>query len=180
MVRFTKDLPQAALREEIRDELLRVFAAPQFERSPVMRRLLSFLVEKAVQGEGARLKAYTIAVDALGRPPNFDTQADSYPRVQVGRLRKLLDAFYAENGISGDIRFHIPKGGYDMRFDAVAAPMIAGEEGETSAASVSADPPPPFAGWSGWEIFRFAAVAFLAVIIGLLAWQGLEATGIRG
>ncbi|MBC2776359.1 hypothetical protein [Parasphingopyxis marina] len=177
MARFTKDLPQIAMRDDVRAELLRAFAAPQFERSPVMRRLLSFLVEKAAQGEGARLKAYTIAVDALGRPPNFDTQADSYPRVQVGRLRKLLDAYYAECGIAGDVRFHIPKGGYEMRFEASAVPEPAPS---VPAAPESQDPPPPFAGWTGWEIFRFAAVAFLAVIIGLLAWQGLEATGFRG
>lgn len=176
MARFMKDLPQTALRDDVRAELLRAFAAPQFERSPVMRRLLSFLVEKGAQGEGARLKAYTIAVDALGRPPNFDTQADSYPRVQVGRLRKLLDSYYDENGIANGVRFHIPKGSYEMLFDPKALHSL---PSDAAAVPVSADPPPPFAGWSGRDLFRFAAVAFLAAIVGLLAWQGLEVTGIR-
>lgn len=104
---------------DLRSEMARIFAAPQFERAPVMRRLLSYLVAQTLAGNGERLKAYTIAVDALGRDADFDAKQDSYPRVQVGRLRKLLDDFYAAQDTRSAIRIHIPKGAYAVDFGAV-------------------------------------------------------------
>ncbi|MEQ9662665.1 MAG: hypothetical protein RLN87_08975 [Parasphingopyxis sp.] len=109
-------IPDFGDAEDLREEMVRIFAARQFRRSPVMRKLFGFLVSETLAGRGDRLKAYTIAVDALGKPPTFDAQSDAYPRVQVGRLRGLLDEFYEENGESGPLRFAIPKGGYAVSF----------------------------------------------------------------
>lgn len=93
-------------------ELERVFASAEFARSPVMRRLLRFLVDQTLAGKGDQLKAYSVAVDGLGRDPDFDAQTDSYPRVQVGRLRRMLDAYYARSGIVSGERLVIPNGAY--------------------------------------------------------------------
>lgn len=87
-----------------------------FVRSPVMRRLLRFLVEESIQGRGANLKAYTVAVDGLGRSPDFDAQQDSYPRVQVGRLRKSLETYYASNRSENRLRLELPAGAYEIHF----------------------------------------------------------------
>ncbi len=75
-------------------ELNLVMQSPEFVRSPVLRRLLEYLVDQTLSGNGERLKAYQIAVEGLGRDDSFDPQSDSYPRVQVGRLRKMLDLHY--------------------------------------------------------------------------------------
>lgn len=80
-----------------------------------MRRLLSYLVDETLAGRGGTLKAYSVAVDGLGRPDDFDAQSDSYPRVQVGRLRRMLDAYYAREG-DGELRIHIPPGRYLVEF----------------------------------------------------------------
>ena len=72
----------------------RLLSDAEFARSPSMSKLLRFLVDYKLSGSSTPLKAYTIAVDALGRDENFDTQTDSYPRVQMGRLRRMLDNFY--------------------------------------------------------------------------------------
>lgn len=93
-------------------ELERIFASPEFTRSPVMRRLLRFLVDQTLAGRGDQLKAYSVAVDGLGRDPDFDAQTDSYPRVQVGRLRRMLDAYYARSGTGTGERLVIPNGAY--------------------------------------------------------------------
>ncbi|MCF8709910.1 tetratricopeptide repeat protein [Rhizorhapis sp. SPR117] len=93
-------------------EMERVFASPEFSRSPVMRRLLRFLIDQTVAGKGGQLKAYSVAVDGLGRDPDFDAQSDSYPRVQVGRLRRMLDTYYNRNGLTNDERLVIPSGAY--------------------------------------------------------------------
>ena len=74
--------------------------------------LLKFLVEYRLSENPHPLKAYSIAVDALGRNDSFDTQIDSYPRVQMGRLRRLLDNFYLRNG--GENRLLIPHGHYTI------------------------------------------------------------------
>ena len=93
-------------------EMERIFDSEEFSRSPVMRRLLRFLVNQTLAGNGEHLKAYSVAVDGLGRDPDFDSQTDSYPRVQVGRLRRMLDAYYARAGFSYGYRLLIPNGAY--------------------------------------------------------------------
>lgn len=108
--------PDSAGAAAIEAELARLFAAPQFARAPVMRRLLTYLTDQTLAGNGERLKAYTIAVDGLGRDPDFDAKQDSYPRVQVGRLRQLLDDVYTAAGPRAGMRIHIPKGAYAVEF----------------------------------------------------------------
>ncbi|WP_374651450.1 tetratricopeptide repeat protein [Rhizorhabdus sp.] len=100
--------------ELIRAELRSVLTSPDFSRAPIMKRLLCFLVEETVAGRGDQLKAYSVAVDGLGRAPDYDARADSYPRVQVGRLRKMLDNHYRTSSGPDDIRLSIPSGRYKV------------------------------------------------------------------
>jgi Flp pilus assembly protein TadD len=100
----------------------RVLCSPEFRRAPMMSQLLSYLVSHRLAGNEAPLKAYTIAVEALGRSQDFDPQSDSYPRVQVGRLRQMLELFYGREG--GDTRLSIPKGSYEIEIiSSVAEPV---------------------------------------------------------
>ena len=104
-------------RGALLNELGLVMRSPEFVRSPVLRRLLEYLVEQTLAGNGERLKAYQIAVEGLGRDDSFDPQSDSYPRVQVGRLRKMLELHYA--GLSAQEsalrqRIVIPVGRYNV------------------------------------------------------------------
>ncbi len=100
---------------ERRTRLLRAEAdsllqSSDFVRSPVMSQLLRYLVDQSISNPETPPKAYQIAVDGLGRTEDFDVQADSYPRVQVGRLRKMLAAHYAAMG--REERLRIPIGHY--------------------------------------------------------------------
>ncbi|QLC25708.1 hypothetical protein HFP57_12225 [Parasphingopyxis algicola] len=139
-----------------------------------MRTLLGFLVEKSLAGEGARLKAYAIAVDALGRDPDFDAQLNSYPRVQVGRLRKLLDEFYTENGAGAGLRIRIPKGAYVVDFEMAADEpddsAVPIERPAAIASSVGGSDDTP---WQIGDLGRFAAALFVAAMIALFAWQAM-------
>lgn len=101
--------------ELLRAETQTLLQSPDFIRSPVMSQLLSYLVEEAISSPGKPPKAYQVAVDGLGRSEDFDVQADSYPRVQVGRLRKMLSAHYAARG-SAEI-LHIPIGHYAVEIE---------------------------------------------------------------
>lgn len=124
----------------------RLLCDPEFERSPTMSKLLRFLVEHRLSQDSQPLKAYTIAVDALGRDESFDTETDSYPRVQISRLRKLLERFYQREG--GENRLSIPHNNYEIAIvsntgeDVTLAQLSAGNMIGVGAPSDQADPVP--------------------------------------
>ena len=75
---------------EERAELRAVLSSPLFQRAPKLSKILAYICEKYFNGKGASLKEYSIAVDALGRAPGFDPQADAIVRVDLHLLRKRL------------------------------------------------------------------------------------------
>lgn len=102
----------AEMRAILADELRLLLANPLFVRSPVLSRLLTYLVEHRLDDKGPAPKAYEIAIEALGRPADFDPSTDSYPRVMVGRLRSLMDKYYSEKPWLHRLR--IPQGSYEV------------------------------------------------------------------
>ena len=97
---------------QVRASLERVLASEVFRAAPQLSAFLSFIVERAVEGRRAELKGYTIAVEALGRPPEFDPQSDPIVRVEAGRLRRALTQYYAGEGRDDPLRIAIPVGAY--------------------------------------------------------------------
>ena len=61
---------------EIEAALARLLKSERFARNGNAARFLKFVVEETLAGRGDRLKAYTIATLALGRPDDFDPQAE--------------------------------------------------------------------------------------------------------
>lgn len=90
----------------------RLLCSAEFARSPTMSKLLRFLVDCKLLDEGKPLTAYAVAVEGLGRDDSFDTQIDSYPRVQIGRLRRMLDHFYLRE--KSEYRLFIPYQHYEI------------------------------------------------------------------
>lgn len=120
----------------IADEFDRLRTSPLFARSPVLSRLLQFLIEHRLRGGRSAPKAYAIATEALGRNADFDPAVDSYPRVMVGRLRTLLDRYYAETPWVHRLR--VPQGSYEIvvqhRSSPPVRPTAEGEGAATEAA----------------------------------------------
>ena len=104
----------------IAEELRHLLDSPMFIRSPVLTRLLQFLVDHRLRGGRSSPKAYAIATEALGRSEDFDPAVDSYPRVMVGRLRTLLDRYYGETPWIHRLR--VPQGSYEVVVQYRAAP----------------------------------------------------------
>ncbi|MFQ6548115.1 hypothetical protein AADZ90_009155 [Aestuariibius sp. 2305UL40-4] len=77
--------------------------------------LLRYLIEQELAGRGEQIKAYSIAVDVLGRGEDFDPSTDSIVRTEIGRLRDALHLFYADRQGSGHVQIEIPKGTYRPR-----------------------------------------------------------------
>lgn len=103
------------MKQLMEAELGSVLADPAFARSPVLRRLLTFLVAATLHGKGKKLKSYTVAVDGLGRDDDYDPQTNTYARVQVIRLRRALERFYAGPGFRNSHRLTIGNGSYEVQ-----------------------------------------------------------------
>jgi tetratricopeptide (TPR) repeat protein len=123
----TPDRPDDQTATLIRAALDRILASDAFRSAPQLAAFLGFIVERGLAGRAAELKGYTIAVEALGRPPDFDPQADPIVRVEAGRLRKALLQYYAGEGAAEPVRIAIPVGGYvpSFVFDAAEASAAA-------------------------------------------------------
>src|SRR5690606_25310367 len=97
-------------RAAVDRQLDAIFASADFVSAPKMRSLLRYLVDATLAGDAERLKGYAIGVDVFERGAAFDPGTDPIVRVQAGRLRKLLEAYYLTTGQDDPIRIEIPKG----------------------------------------------------------------------
>lgn len=109
---------------ELRAHLEQIFQSKPFRNAEKLRRLLSYLIEAHLAGDDAKLKGYTIGIEALDRPDDFDPQLDPIVRVQAKRLRDGLDAFYAHEGQQSAIRILIGKGSYRPQIQRIPVPSM--------------------------------------------------------
>jgi hypothetical protein len=113
-------------QEDIHAQVDRLVQSKTFETSEVHRKLLQYLAEKTINGEADRLKEYTIGLEAFGKPPTYDPKHDSIVRLQVGRLRQKLSAYYHTEAPGDPVVVNLPKGAFKLNFElAVAAPVLA-------------------------------------------------------
>ena len=83
-----------------------------FARTNNLGRFLSFVCDKYFEGATSEIKEYSIAVQALGRPPDFDPQLDTVVRVTAHNLRKRLELYYGTQGADHVVQICLPPGHY--------------------------------------------------------------------
>lgn len=98
--------------EAVRSHLQEILSSPTFRDSKVPSQFLSFVVEKTLAGKQEEIKEYTVAVEALGRPKNFEPSANPYVRNAATTVRNKLLQYYAKEGRASSTRIDIPTGGY--------------------------------------------------------------------
>src|SRR5437762_10678606 len=103
--------------DEVRAQVERLIRSKVFETSEVHRRLLQYLADKTLKGEADRLKEYTIGLEAFGKPDSYDPRHDSIVRLQVGRLRQKLTAYYQTEAAADDVLISLPKGAFKLNFE---------------------------------------------------------------
>jgi TolB-like protein len=111
-LRATREL----IHDEVRAALDRVVASDMLRQSPQLAAFLRFIVETTLRGKGARIKGYTIGVEAMGRDQSFDPQIDPIVRVEAGRLRRALEHYYAGPGATDEVIIELPRGRYVPNF----------------------------------------------------------------
>jgi hypothetical protein len=102
--------------EAARELLDRVTSSSQFQKSKRLRELLLYLGERALKDPACALREQEIGVDALGRPPDYDTSHDTLVRVLVSQLRKKLQEHFEGEGRDEPLVIEIPKGSYVPMF----------------------------------------------------------------
>lgn len=105
-----------AERSEILNALDKILKHSSFASSHQLSSFLRYVVEQKLDGNEDKLKAYTIAVDALDRSDDFDPQNDPIVRVLAGRLRRGLKLYYEEEGAQDAVKISVPKGSYRPKF----------------------------------------------------------------
>ncbi len=99
----------------VREHLDRILQSPAMGKSQRRKDLLEWLVSAALEGRAGEISERAVAAEVFGRSGDFDSGQDSIVRVEIGRLRSKLEAFYLEEGRDETIRISIPKGSYAPR-----------------------------------------------------------------
>ena len=102
-----------------------MLASATFQGAHRAIRLLDWLVAETLAGREARIKEFTVGVDALGRGDSFDPRQDATARVEAHRLRTRIDLYYAKEGMADPVRISLPRGSYVPRFAAVESSFVA-------------------------------------------------------
>lgn len=160
---------------EVRAALEHVLASPAFINAGRLSRMLRFVVERTLDGQGDQLKEYLLGVEVFDRPTDYDPRLDSIVRVEARRLRAKLSEYYDAEGARDAVRIRMGKGGYLPTFERAH----------------DSPPPSPMPGGDTRRRLAPVAVVVLAVMfVALLAvtafwWRGrrsaappAQATGI--
>ena len=78
---------------DVRAALDHVLASQTFVNSGRLSRMLRFVVERTLDGQGDQLKEYLLGVEVFDRPSEYDPRLDSIVRVEARRLRAKLSEY---------------------------------------------------------------------------------------
>lgn len=109
-----------------RAQIDRICESPKFVASPKLASLLRFLAAEAFSGAIEPPGQRAIAA-ALQLPDPESRSAGPAVRMQVGRLRKLLDRYYEHEGIGDPILVELPLRDYRLRFLRDGRPISVGQ-----------------------------------------------------
>lgn len=88
-----------------------------FRAKPQILRLLGYLFDHSNDPAASPLSQRTIAINCLGRDLDFDSNKDPIVRMEMTRLRRLLDVFYASpDAKQVPFRITMPLGVYKLDF----------------------------------------------------------------
>ncbi len=96
--------------------LERVLASEEFNGADRLKEFLTYVVQESISGRGDKILGKRIAQDVYGRDTSRESETANVVRVDAGRLRRRLDAYYRTEGAKDNVRIHVDKGGYAPSF----------------------------------------------------------------
>lgn len=124
--------PQFRFEPQLRLEVDRLLGDVVFRRAPIQSRLLHYLMERTISDPSPPTQ-FEIAVDGLGKTTEYDIENDSYPRVQVSRLKRNLQNYYARNKPGNGLKVELFDGSYRLRLVPDDTADLAGTGGKVRA-----------------------------------------------
>jgi len=101
---------------DVEAQLKRILKSSYFKATRMQRKFLKFVVNETLVGNAYQIKGYTVAIQVFGRDKNFKQAADPIVSIQANKLRRALEEYYIEDGITDKIHIDIPKGTYVPTF----------------------------------------------------------------
>lgn len=120
----------------VREQLERILSSEAFAGAGRHSRVLRYLVERTLEGEGDQLKEYVLGMEVFDRSETYDPRIDSIVRVEIRRLRARLEDYYHGPGAQDPVVITIPRGGYVPVFSTAAVELV-------SPAATTAEPAAP-------------------------------------
>jgi hypothetical protein len=93
-----------------------VLASQTLNRCEQLKRILSYVCAKDIEGRSQEITEYSLGVEALGRSASFSPGEDSSVRSRTHALRKKLQEYYLVEAPEADIRIDIPRGTYGPQY----------------------------------------------------------------
>jgi tetratricopeptide (TPR) repeat protein len=122
-----------------RAELRSLLEDTRFHGTDRARSILKYLAERRFEGQADSVKAYSIALDVLGRRSDFDPTTDPIVRIEMSRLRSALSQYYEAFGPQTGVVVTLPKGHYVAEFTYVSAALPGAPDHAAADSSWSAD-----------------------------------------
>ena len=98
-------------REEVLSQLKDIETSRRL--TPQQLKILQYVVDEELAARGKDIKAWSVAVHGLGRPPSFEPKEDKIVAIQVSRLRNGLRNYYSSSeGWKVRVKIEIPIPGY--------------------------------------------------------------------
>lgn len=151
--------------EAVREQLDRILSADTFAGAGRHSRLLRYVVERTLAGEGDQLKEYTLATDVFDRPETYDPRLDSIVRVEVRRLRSRLEEYYAGPGAGDPVLIAIPRGTYVPEFSTRNEDNGRQESDRDQIEASAQSSPKPATRRGAWLVIASALAAALLVAV---------------
>jgi hypothetical protein len=146
-----------------------IAASAAFHKSPRLRNLLLFVVERSITGRGNELTELEIGRQVFGRGSEYVPADDSVVRSSVRQLRLKLMEFYEVEGQCEPWLLEIPKGTYVAAFRRRESdvPVAAAPVAESGTAGATNQQP-----WkSNAVLLPLALIAIVSLAVNLFLWD---------
>ncbi|WP_165504427.1 tetratricopeptide repeat protein [Rhizobium laguerreae] len=159
-------------------ELERLFSDTRFHPTDRQKAIINYLAARRFAGCEEPVKAYSIGIDVLGKTSSFDPAQDPIVRIEMSRLRSLLEDHYEAFGHQTETWIEIPRGRYVAQFTTHQVPTappqqisVKGVATSTSTSMNDATPmDDPYLTRPRFMATAAAAVLCLSAGIGGLTW----------
>lgn len=142
-----------------------VLSSQTFNRCEQLKKILSYVCMKDLEGRPEEITEYLLGVEALGRSASFSPGEDSSVRSRAHALRKKLQEYYLVEAPDAEIRIDLPRGTYSPQY--IRGQALNGKHAPNGATSIAE--PGPVQRQHRRQWLPAAILAFIAGVVLTLA-----------